>query len=57
MDMEEYLYSQVLLKEPYCVNAYEKEKSYLLSLEPKRLLAGFLETALLQVSDICFRFR
>lgn len=45
MDMEEYLYSQVLLKEPYCVNAYEKEKSYLLSLEPKRLLAGFLETA------------
>ena len=37
--------ARVLLRDPYCVNALLKELDYLLSLDPDKLLAGFRETA------------
>ena len=37
--------SQVTLQDAYCVNALEKEIAYLLEFDPDRLLAGFRETA------------
>jgi len=39
---------QVVLTDPYYVNAFEKEVAYLLSLEPDKLLSGFRSTAGLQ---------
>lgn len=38
-------YGRIQILEPYLMNAFEKEKSYLLSLDIDRLLAGFEETA------------
>lgn len=38
-------YGRIQILEPYLVNAFEKEKAYLLSLDADRLLVGFEETA------------
>lgn len=38
-------YDKIQILEPYLVNAFEKEKNYLLALDIDRLLAGFMETA------------
>ena len=40
-----YKRANVLLRSPHCQHALEKELDYLLSLDPDRLLAGFRETA------------
>lgn len=44
-DLKEFSLSEVTLKDDYLVNAFEKETDYLLSLDTDRLLAGFRETA------------
>ena len=36
---------QVLMTDPYCVNAFEKEVAYLKKFDTQRLLAGFYENA------------
>ncbi|MCR4598813.1 MAG: glycoside hydrolase family 127 protein [Acetatifactor sp.] len=41
----EYKLYQVLMKDPYCVNAFEKDVAYLKDFDVDRLLAGFYENA------------
>lgn len=40
-----YKMSKVLMKDPYCTNAFEKEVQYLLQFDEDKLLAGFRENA------------
>ena len=48
----EYKLSDVLVKDSYCQNAYEKDLAYLKSFDTDRLLAGFYETAGLTVKKM-----
>ncbi|MBR5419529.1 MAG: glycoside hydrolase family 127 protein [Lachnospiraceae bacterium] len=43
--LKEYPLGGVLLKDPVCINAFEKDVAYLKRLDEERLLAGFYETA------------
>ncbi len=43
--LEAFSLSDITLYDDYLTNAYEKETAYLLSLDPDRLLAGFRDTA------------
>ncbi len=45
---KDYSLGNVLVTDPYCVNAYDKDVDYLISLEEDRLLAGFYENAALK---------
>lgn len=42
---QEFEPGQVQMLDPYCVNAFEKEKEYLKKIDIERLLAGFYENA------------
>ena len=48
----EYGLSDVLVKDAYCKNAFEKDVAYLKSFDAERLLAGFYETAGLSVKKM-----
>ena len=43
--LRDYRLDEVLVKDVYCANAYDKDVAYLLSLDTDRLLAGFYENA------------
>lgn len=43
--LRDYRLDEVLVKDAYCANAYDKDVAYLLSLDTDRLLAGFYENA------------
>lgn len=45
LQVKEFSLSEVTLLDEYCVNAFTKEVDYLLSFDADRLLAGFRETA------------
>ncbi|MCR4618511.1 MAG: glycoside hydrolase family 127 protein, partial [Lachnospiraceae bacterium] len=49
---KDYDLSQVLMKDSYCVNAFEKDVAYLLSLDEEKLLAGFYENAGIKTKKI-----
>lgn len=49
---KEFLLSDVTLTDDYCVNAFEKEVVYLLSFDVDKLLAGFRETAGLDMKGV-----